>query len=297
MLRVGVVGLGMMGQHHMRVFSELDCELCGAADACAEAAKSASYTYKVPSFTDYKELAGKVDAVSIAVPTSLHNSVASFFLKQGVHCLVEKPIASNVKEAEELINLAQKHNAKLMVGHIERFNPAVIELKRMIDEGVLGKLMIVSTRRVGPFVPRIRDVGIIIDSATHDIDTARYLMGKDPVHIYSKTGRFKHQKEDHAILVLDFGTASASIEVNWFTPHKTRTLVATGSKGIAELDYIKQELTLHTYEGEQKIGIDKKEPLRAELTHFLYCVNKDLQPLTSGNDGLQVLKTAIAACG
>ena len=206
---------------------------------------------------------------------------------------MEKPIASTLEEAQDMIRVAEENHVKLAVGHIERFNPAVQKLKEVIDEGLLGKLMIISTRRVGPFVPRIRDVGIIIDTATHDIDVARYLAGGEPVNVFSKSGRFRHPKEDHAIVVLDFGNTVASIEVNWFTPHKVRSLVATGSEGIAYLDYIEQELTVHNSQSTQKFNIQKGEPLKLELSHFLNCIENDEKPLVDGSEGLKVLEIAL----
>ena len=295
MIKVGVVGVGMMGQHHARVYSELNCELVGVADKNLEQAKKIGELYSTNYYEGYQELLDKVDAVSIVVPTSLHRQVAMDFIKRGVHCLVEKPIASTIEEAKEMIREAEGKGVKLMVGHVERFNPAVTKLKELVEKGALGKLILISTRRVGPFVSRIRDVGIIIDSATHDIDIARYLVGRDPINVYAKSGRVKSEKEDHAIVVLDFGDVAASIEVNWFTPHKVRSLVATGTEGIAYLDYIKQELDVHS--GGEKIvpKIDKVEPLKLELKHFLDCIQRNTKPLVDGHEGLKVLEIAIKA--
>lgn len=284
-----------MGQHHARVYSELNCELVGVADKNLEQAKKIGELYSTNYYEGYQELLDKVDAVSIVVPTSLHRQVAMDFIKRGVHCLVEKPIASTIEEAKEMIREAEGKGVKLMVGHVERFNPAVTKLKELVEKGALGKLILISTRRVGPFVSRIRDVGIIIDSATHDIDIARYLVGRDPINVYAKSGRVKSEKEDHAIVVLDFGDVAASIEVNWFTPHKVRSLVATGTEGIAYLDYIKQELDVHS--GGEKIvpKIDKVEPLKLELKHFLDCIQRNTKPLVDGHEGLKVLEIAIKA--
>ena len=297
MIKIGVVGLGMMGQHHARVYSELECELVGVADSNIEKAKEIGERCRTRYYSDYTELIPQVDAVSIAVPTTLHQQIAMDFIRQGVHCLVEKPIASNVEEAEEMIQEANENHVKLMVGHIERFNPAVLRLKQIIDQGTLGKLMIISTRRVGPFASRIRDVGIIIDSATHDIDVARYLTGKEPVVIFSKSGKFRNEKEDHGIVTLDFGDITGHIEVNWFTPHKVRSLVATGSEGIAYLDYIEQELTVHNSHGMEMIKVEKAEPLKLELEHFLKCVKNNEKPLVDGYEGLRVFKIALEASG
>ncbi len=295
MIKVGVVGLGAMGQHHARVYSQLGCELVGVVDTDIQRAKEIGERYETRFYSDYTELIPQVEAVSIAVPTTLHRQVATDFIKQGIHCLVEKPIASNVEGAGEMIRAAEENHTKLMVGHIERFNPVVSRLKQIINQGILGKLMIISTRRVGPFASRIRDVGIIVDSATHDIDVARYLVGKEPVGVFSRAGRFKHQKEDYAIVILDFGDTTASIEVNWFTPHKVRSLVATGSEGMAHLDYIEQELTVHNSQGVEIVKVEKEEPLKVELKHWLKSIEDDERPLVDGYEGLKVLKIALEA--
>lgn len=296
MVRVGVVGLGVMGQHHARVYSELECELVGVADADIDKARVVGEHYGVPYYVDHRELVSRADAVSIAVPTSVHRKVALDFLGKGVHCLVEKPIASKLEDAEEMKRVAQATNAKLAVGHIERFNPAVSRLKEIIDEGILGEVMIISTRRVGPFARRIRDVGIIVDSASHDIDVARYLLGREPVTTFARSGRLMHAtQEDHAVIVLDFGSSMASIEVNWFTPHKVRSLVATGSMGIAYLDYMEQRLTVHHWGKEWHVPIQKAEPLKLELEHFLKCTENGHKPLVDGNEGVRVLELCLTA--
>jgi len=298
MVKVGVVGLGVMGQHHARVYSELGCEFVGVADADIDKARIVGEHYGIPYYADYRELLPRVDAVSVVVPTSLHHKVAMDFLGRGVHCLVEKPIASRLEDAQEMLRQAEATHARLAVGHIERFNPAVTRLKEIIDEGILGEVMIISTRRVGPFARRIRDVGIIVDSASHDIDVARYLVGKEPITTFARSGRLVHAtQEDHAVIVLDFGSSMASIEVNWFTPHKVRSLVATGSMGIAYLDYIEQRLTVHHWGREWNIPIQKTEPLKLELEHFLRCAEKNELPLVDGLEGMRVLELCLAAAG
>lgn len=296
MVKVGVVGLGDMGQNHVRLYSQMNCELTGVADANPERAREIGGKYNVKYYSDYHELLDKVEAVSIAVPTTLHHAVAMDFLNGGIHCLVEKPIAFSLCEAEDMIEAAQHKRVNLAIGHIERFNPAVIKLKQLVDEGALGKLLIISTRRVGPFVPRIRDVGVIIDSATHDIGVVRYLIGRDPVSIFSRVGSLKHTKEDHAVIVLDFEDTTACLEVNWFTPHKVRTLVATGSGGIAYLDYIEQKVTMHNSHDAEVVEIKKAEPLKIELEDFLNSVIGGGQPAVDGEEGREVLRIALEAC-
>jgi UDP-N-acetylglucosamine 3-dehydrogenase len=294
-MKVGVVGVGNMGLNHVRIYSGLKgCELIGVADADSARVKQVAESYHTKAFTNYKDLIKEgVEAVSVVVPTSLHYDVASFFLQKGIDCLVEKPIAPTLEEGKKLVAQAQKSGKKLMIGHIERFNPAVQKLKEVTDEGLLGKVLIISTRRVGPYSPRITDVGIIIDLATHDIDVARYLTGKEPVHVYSKYGSIKHTKEDHALLLLDFGDSTACIEVNWFTPHKVRTAVITGTGGIAYMDYIEQTLTVYSSDWKMEPKIEKEEPLKKELLHFMDCVANNKEPLVNGEEGLRTLEVAL----
>jgi UDP-N-acetylglucosamine 3-dehydrogenase len=297
MLKVGVVGLGAMGHNHARIYSQLKCDLVGVADINPARAMEIGKKYNIPYYDDYHQLLSKVEAVSIAVPTTMHHIVTMDFLNAGVHCLVEKPIAFCLEEASEMIEMAKKNHVNLAVGHIERFNPAVVRLKHIIEEGVLGKIFIISTRRVGPLVPRIRDVGVVIDSATHDIGVIRYLLGKEPVSIFSRVGKLNNQKEDYAIILLNFVDITACIEVNWFTPHKVRTLVATGSKGIAYLDYIEQTLTIHNSNEVKVEDIYKAEPLKLEIDDFMRSVTEENIPAVDGEEGLRILAIALEANG
>jgi UDP-N-acetylglucosamine 3-dehydrogenase len=293
MIKVGVIGLGAMGHNHARLYSQLKCQLVGVADADQQRAKEIGEKYSVPYYSDYHKLLSGVEAVSIAVPTTAHHAVAMDFLNAGIHCLVEKPIAFSLNEADEMIGAAEKNHVNLAVGHIERFNPAVIRLKEIVDEGILGKILIISTRRVGPSVPRIRDVGVVIDSATHDIGVIRYLLNKEPTNIFSRVGKLKHSKEDYAVIVLDFDNTAACIEVNWFTPQKVRTLVATGSEGIAYLDYIDQTLAINNSRGMEDASVIKAEPLRLELENFLFSLSEGKQPSVNGAEGKAILKIAL----
>lgn len=293
MIKVGVVGLGAMGQHHIRLYSELGYKLIGVADANIERAREFGQKYEIASFQDYRDLLDKVEAVSIAVPTTLHHKVAMDFLNAGVHCLVEKPIAFSLDEAEAMIKASKRNKVKLAIGHIERFNPSVAKLKQIIEAGTLGQLLTITTKRVGPFVPRIRDVGVVIDSATHDIGVVKYLVGKDPVSVFSRVGSIKHPKEDYAIIILDFQETTACIEVNWFNPQKVRTLVATGSEGIAYLDYIEQSVVVHNTHDKIDTGVKKAEPLKLEVEDFLRSIRENIQPSVDGEEGRDILKIAL----
>lgn len=295
-MKVGVIGVGNMGKNHPRVYTELGAELVGVADTDLEKAKRVADQYRTKAYSDYEELLNQgLDAVSIAVPTAWHKVVALVAIEKGINLLIEKPIADSIQSAQEIIAAAEDSGVKLMVGHIERFNPAVRKLKQIIDDGSLGKLVLISARRVGPFVPRISDVGIIVDVATHDIDIIRYLIGSECTSVFARSTRYKNVKGDAAIVLMGFGDVSASVEVNWYTPHKVRSLTVTGTEGIAYLDYLKQEVEI--YNVEQKIipKIDRAEPLKLELEHFLDCVKSDKEPLVSGYDGMKVLEIAIKA--
>ena len=295
MIKVGVVGLGIMGENHVRLYSKLNCRLAGVSDIDPVKARQTGEKYGVPYFNDYHALIPQVDAVSIAVPTTMHHKVALDFLNQGIHCLVEKPVASSLDEAEDMVEASRKSGANLSIGHIEQYNPAVLKLKQILTDNRLGRILMISTRRVGPYVPRIRDVGIVIDSATHDIGVANFLLNKLPLSVYARCGRLKHSKEDHAIIVLDYGDTTASIEVNWFTPHKVRTLVITGSEGTANLDYIQQTLILHNSHATEDIEIQKAEPLLLELRDFLTSIETKRHPSIDGRQGINILRLALVA--
>ena len=293
-MRVGVIGTGVMGWHHARVYRELGVDLVGVADTDLKRAEEVANKYQTRAFTDYIQLLEQgLDAVSVVVPSRLHSEVAVSVADYGVNMLVEKPIADTMESGEKIIDATRKANIVLMVGHIERFNPAVQKLKQIIDEGVLGKLILLSSRRVGPFVTRVTDIGITMDVASHDIDIARYLTNMEPVEVLAKSSKVKNEKGDCALMILDFGLVTASIEVNWFTPHKVRTLVVTGTDGITYADYIEQSVTIFNQDWKMEPKIEKCEPLRMELKHFVECVEQDKKPLISGEDGLKTLEIAL----
>ncbi len=305
MLRVGVVGVGMMGQHHVRVYSELAregrVELVGIADANLERAKELARKFGTKAYSDYRELAKEgLDAVDIAVPTSLHREVALEFIEAGTSVLVEKPIADTIENARAIIEAAEREGGvTLMVGHIERFNPAVLKLKELVSRGELGRLVTVSAKRVGPMAARIRDVGIIIDlGGVHDIDVISYLFGEPVKTVYARAKNVVHPAggvEDHALITLGFDDGSGIVETNWLTPHKTRTLTVVGTGGIAYLDYIEQSLKLYNSEWIKEAKIQKREPLRNELEHFVECVEKGKRPIVDGKAGMHALKVALLA--
>ena len=317
-IKAAVIGVGAMGKNHARVYSELDgVELVGVCDADKGIAQRVSERYRCECFGSYKDLISKldVDVASIVVPTNLHSAVAIDCVMEKINVLIEKPIADTVKNGLNIINAAKSMNVKLTVGHIERFNPAVIELKRRIDAGDLGKIYKVSAQRVGPFPERIRDVGVVIDLATHDIDVMRYLLGSDITRVYGESSRSIHTThEDLMNAVLKFANDAIGIlDVNWLTPEKIRELAVIGEKGMFVAKYLSQELFFHqsidaklnNYDYSDilmgvaggdvvDIRIKKAEPLKAELASFVKCVRDGSEPVVSGEDGLHALRIACA---
>ena len=298
MIKVCVIGVGAMGQHHVRIYSEMEnVELVGISDVSETRVNELSQQYGTKGFTEYKELLAQgLDAVSIVVPTTLHMQVGLDVIASGANLLIEKPIADTLENAEKLTKAAIDAGVGLMVGHIERFNPAVTKLKEIIDSGLLGKIVSISARRVGPYNPRIRDVGVILDIGVHDIDVISYLYGKKVNEVYSIAGADIHSFEDHAAIVLRYDHEfSGIVETNWLTPHKVRKLTVIGVGGVAYLDYIEQTVELHDGEWIRNAKVEKGEPLKIELEHFIDAISNGKPPRPSGEEGIHALRVAMAA--
>ena len=297
-MRAGVIGIGAMGQHHVRIYSEMEeVELVGISDVSESRVNELSRQYGVKGYTDHMQLLKQdLDVVSIVVPTTLHKPIGFDAINAGVNILMEKPIADTLQNARELTDTAKNAGIKLMVGHIERFNPAVMKLKEIIESDILGKIVSISTRRVGPYNPRIRDVGVILDIGVHDIDVISYLYGKKINEVYAIAGADIHSMDDHAAIMLRFEhELSGLVEINWLTPHKVRKLTAIGLKGVAYLDYIDQTVEVHDGEWIRKAKVEKEEPLKKELEYFINAILENKEPKPSGDDGIHALEVAMAA--
>jgi UDP-N-acetylglucosamine 3-dehydrogenase len=296
-MRIGVIGCGAFGQNHVRNLSQIEsCELVGVADIDEHRLVYAK-TFGVPTYNDFESLLHcDLDAVTVAVPTTVHKDVACAALEKGIHVLVEKPIASTVEEAEIMIRTAQKEGVNLMVGHVTRFEPTVMKLKSMIDTNQLGQVISLSAKRVGPYHPRIRDVGIIIDLGVHDIDIISYLYQDRARKVFAVAGKTIHTFEDYASILLAFEQhKSGLIDTNWHTPHKVRKLTAVGTKSIVDVDYLGNTLKNYDSEWIRDAKIEGKEPLRTELETFISCITNDEPVPITGEDGLYTLKVALAA--
>ncbi len=297
MIKFGVIGAGAMGGHHIRNLSTMGVDLVGIADIDKNRLSQLSDTYDTKSFLDYKELIKEgIDAAIVAVPTKLHKSVCDYLIENGIDILVEKPIADTVENGQQIIEKARKEDIKLSVGHIERFNPAIQKLKELITNDALGKVVTMSSKRVGPYSPRIRDVGIIVDLGVHDIDIMSFLLGDKIKTVYATGGKRIHPFEDFATILMTFGNSCTGlIDTNWHTPHKIRSLTVVADKGIAEVDYTAQELTLYDKEWRKDAKIERKEPLAIQLNCFINYLKNNTLPPVSGEEGLHALEVAISA--
>jgi UDP-N-acetylglucosamine 3-dehydrogenase len=238
-----------------------------------------------------------IDMVSVCTWSTSLAKVATEAAKAGKHVLAEKPMAANVKEATRLFETAEKHQVQLTVGFLMRFIPGLQQIKKAVDGKTIGDLVCATAKRVSQWPERIGDVGVVKDTAIHDIDAMLYLFNEDPIAVYAKAGAMRHKRfEDYAQLLLTFERGkTAFIEANWLTPYKTRTLVATGSDAIMSLDYITQELKIENVKETVQPRQTTVEPLKLELRHFANCVLEKEKPLITGLDGMKALKIAEAA--
>ena len=299
LLRVGVVGVGIMGQNHARVFADVPgVRLVGVADPDRKQRNFVSGALGCVGYADVEGLlADGVDAVTIAAPTHLHRDLALTCIARGVHVLVEKPIASSVEEGNAIIAAARRAGVTLMVGHVERFNPAVDAIKEAIRrEDILS----IAITRVGPFPPRMSNVGVVIDLAVHDIDLIRWFTDSEIVEVQPQLSSAVAERED--IALLQFRTASgvlAHINTNWLTPFKARSVtVATKDKYIMGDLLTRQVTECFGFQPDgsysmRHLSVDHAEPLRAELQAFVGAVRNGGKPAVTGEEGVAALEIAI----
>jgi predicted dehydrogenase len=297
-LRVGVIGAGVMGSNHARVLAGLSgIELIGVVDPDRGQRDLVTRVLGCPAVSDLDALLRLgVDAVTIAAPTHMHHDIALACTSHGVHVLVEKPIASTVDEGRSIIAAARKAGVTLMVGHVERFNPAVIAVKEAIrGEDILS----IAITRVGPFPPRMSNVGVVIDLAVHDIDLIRWFTDSDIVEVQPQLSSVVAERED--IALLQFRTASgvlAHINTNWLTPFKARNVtVATRGKYVMGDLLTRQVTECFGFQPDgaysmRHVSVGHEEPLRAELLAFIDAVRDRKPPAVTGEEGVASLEIA-----
>jgi UDP-N-acetylglucosamine 3-dehydrogenase len=298
-LRVGVIGVGVMGSNHARVFAGLSgIQLVGVADPDRAQRDLVTRALGCPAVSEVDALLELgVDAVTIAAPTHLHHEIALKCMARGIHVMVEKPIASSVEEGRDIIAAARRAGVTLMVGHVERFNPAVATIK----EAIRGEhILSIAITRVGPFPPRMSNVGVVIDLAVHDIDLIRWFTDSDIVEVQPQLSSAVAERED--IALLQFRTASgvlAHINTNWLTPFKARNVtVATRGKYIMGDLLTRQVTECFGFQPDgaysmRHLSVGHDEPLRAELLAFINAVREGKRPAVTGEEAVASLEIAI----
>lgn len=313
MLNAAVVGLGFMGQNHARTYAQRkDINLIAICDTDEKKGKVLAKKLGINYYSNHLDLIKneKLDAVSIAVPTYLHTKISLDFINHGINLLVEKPLAPTSTQAKIILKKAKENNVVLLVGHIERFNPAIIEIKKLMDKGEFGEILSFVIKRVGLYPPRIKDVNVVTDLAVHDLDIITYLTGKLPNYIVSGGGSsLNKNQEDHAEIFLLYEKFGCFIQVNWVTPLKIRTFSITGSKKYAELNLITQKIEIYKNENliknlegfqdfvskygepqKYKLKIKTREPLSLEIDNFIQSIEGKQKPLVTGEDGLKAIQ-------
>jgi predicted dehydrogenase len=308
---VAVVGLGSMGMNHVRVLRELVevAEVLGV-DVRPPARSELRRRYRLDTFATLEHVVEqKPDAAIVATPSTTHWPVAEELLAAGIPCLVEKPLASSPTEAE--VFLKATGSVFATVGHVERFNPAIVELRRRVPD--IGRVFAVASRRIGPYPTHVRDVGVCLDLLTHDVDAIRYVSGSDFESVDAVGGRFLGSAEDHVFATGQLVSGEVvSMEAGWLSPTKVRELRVVGEGGTLVADTLLQNLYLYensvgaaeeewealaTFRGIGegnviRFAIRREEPLRAEVRHFLACVRGEESPLVQISDGIEAVRLA-----
>jgi predicted dehydrogenase len=312
-MKACVIGVGSMGRNHARLLTSFqNVDLIGIVDRDIERASDLAEVFRTKAYSELDELLAqnKPDFAVVAVPTFAHVHVASTLIRAGVHVLIEKPISSTVEEADELIALAAEQEVFLSVGHVERFNPAVLNLKQRLDAGELGDIFHIETRRRGPFPKHVLDVGVALDLTVHDLDLISFISDDEIMsvdHILKRRIHKTHEDFVRAIIELKSG-AVATMGIDWLTPTKIRDISVTGERGMFRVDLLTQDLTFYenteamtsdwdrlsalrgVNEGRViKYVINKSEPLANELRSFIESIENKKAPLVSGVDGKNAL--------
>ncbi|WP_125099927.1 Gfo/Idh/MocA family protein [Leucobacter chromiireducens] len=314
-LKFGLIGLGMMGRHHARVLREIEgVELVGLCDAMGDPHGVAGET---PLYSKVEDLiAAGIDAAVVAVPTIYHEPVGLSLAAADVHTLIEKPVAHDLEAATRLVELFESRNLTAAVGHVERFNPALMSLRTRLEHGDLGEVYQIQTRRQGPFPSRIADVGVVKDLGSHDIDLTSWLAHSPYASVSAQT-TYRSGREHEDMLALTGKLQNGIIVnhlVNWLSPFKERLTVVTGERGAFVADTLTADLTFYengTFQGEwdaitafrgvsegevTRFALEKREPLKSEHEAFrdaILGIRADTVTLREGLETLRVAETAI----
>ena len=293
-LRVGVIGLGNMGRHHAKHWHQYSgAQLVAVCDSDRDRSQAYADQYGCQAYTDFSAMlaADALDAVSIAVSTAAHASVALACIAAGVSVLIEKPIAKTVADAEQIY--AAGDAVTVMIGHIERFNPAIVAAKQLVDAGTLGAIISINTQRLSPLPPQITDSDVLLDLGVHDVDLVTYLMGSSPVGSTIYTHDFHRPGQAcHANIALEYtNNQSALVQVSWSHPFRQRTVSITGTQGYVSVD-LSGPTGMHYSEQHPDgvpVSVTPTDALGAQIAHFANCVRTRQAPLVTAESAIQTL--------
>jgi UDP-N-acetylglucosamine 3-dehydrogenase len=299
-LGVAVIGTGFWGKNHARNYKELEnTNLIAICDVNPERSKAIADQFGVKAYNDSAQMLKdpEIQAISVCTWSIKLAEEALKCLNAGKHVLVEKPMATDLKQAQALIDTAKANDLHLTVGFLMRFIPGLQQIREAVATKKIGELVSATAKRVTQWPERIGDVGVVKDTAIHDIDVMRFISGEDPISVYAKMGSMRHRQfEDYAQIMLTYESGkTAFIESNWLTPYKIRSLNVTGSEAIMRLDYNSQELWIESAKESVQPRIPFEEPLKAELKHFAECVTEKKKPMITGEDGYKALEIALAS--
>ncbi|MFH0754485.1 MAG: Gfo/Idh/MocA family oxidoreductase [Candidatus Omnitrophota bacterium] len=294
-IKIAVIGVGHLGSRHLKTYHQLKdiVELVGISDLNIDLGQKIAREYHTTFYQDYHDLIGKVEAVSICTPTICHCAVGLDFLNAGIHTLIEKPIAMTIDEADQLIQAASRNNLKLQIGHIERFNNAFTAIK-----DVAHNPLFIECHRLNLFPNRSLDIGVVMDLMIHDIDIVQGLINEPLTDIQAIGINVLTDKDDIANVRLTFANRSVcNLTASRVSPEVMRKIRIFIPHAYISLDYVKQEAFIYRKEGasitKKALPIEKEEPLKRELSHFIECVRENKKPLVSGIEGRDALDTAL----
>lgn len=311
-VKVAVIGAGMMGKNHLRTYKAMQgVELVGVYDVFPEAAKAAAEMFGIKAFSSMEEVAANVDAVSVVTTSVTHADVGEFFMNKGIHCMMEKPLATTEEGCMRLINASKKNNVVLMVGHIERFNPAVEQMGKLLSD--TSKIRSLTAQRMSAASGRITDVDVAMDLMIHDVEVIQSLVKSPVINVQTASVKTKESPlgKDYITALLEFANgATANITASRITQSRVRTLTVTTDTNYIDMDFINQSINVHTqgrmpYVNQEEIPewmnyglkgsveqlfIPTNQPLLAELNHFIKCVNGEATPRVNGEQALEALR-------
>ena len=296
-MKIVQIGTGGWGKNHTRILSELGV-LVAICDINPEKSKEYGEKYSVNYYQSLDELLNseEFDGAFVVTPTSTHTKIAMKLLEAKKHVFVEKPMTYKSEDGEKLAKCAEKNKVILTCGYIERFNPAVDIVKKMVDEKKYGELVMLEFHRENRMPLHIKDVGIIYDTSVHDIDTANWLFNEMPQVVFARSGKIRHEREDFASIMLGYKNDKvAIISSNWITPKKVRKFSAVCTEAIISSDFISQEIIVEKDEKYEKIENEKQEPLLREIQNFLDAIANKTQQVVKAQQAVNVTKIAEAA--